>query len=145
MTVLHPFLVHFPIAVLLLAVLVGFRARRSEQAVEASWWLWVVGAWSALLATITGLMDHEAYESTPAHEVIEGHEQFGMTATLLSLLLLYWRWRGRRAGSDPVPGSLLFMGLTVIIVAGILAAGYTGGSLVYEHGVRVKQISWPLD
>lgn len=144
MTTLHPFLAHFPVALLLFGAGTAVGARFRASLAEVSWWAWVVGALASLAATVTGLIDHVPYEATEGHALIERHQIAGMITTVLALALLGWRFARRRRGADPVPRNAAYVALAVAAAVGVVVAGATGGPLVYEHGVNVEAISWPL-
>lgn len=140
-TDLHPFVVHFPVALLAVAVLSSLLARlwsaREVFLSEGSYLVLVVGAPASLVASVTGLIAHFPYEETPLHDVIERHQLLGLGTTFLFCGLLAWRWRSRARGGDS-GRSWAFQVLGVAGLAALLATGATGGALVYEHGVNVQ-------
>lgn len=132
----HPVLVHFPIAGLMLALLgFGLHAvtRRAEFAGADLVPLAVAGL-SSIAAVISGNIAADAMRFGPRlHEIAELHEALSTTVMILSLGLLAlrcWCWTGLRGPWWWVYGSGL---LVACILVG--ATGYLGGALVHgpEH------------
>lgn len=137
---LHPMIVHFPIALLILSFSVSFLARRSERLNDASWWLLVVGGLSTLPATVTGLLAHIPYEETSLAGVIEQHQLLGLIGSALTLGLLVWRYLSRRKGND-IGTKPFYLAAAGVGVVWLFVLGGTGGNLVYEYGVNVNGIN----
>lgn len=138
---LHPAVVHFPVALAVLAPLAGLAA---FGAIRAGWlpsrvWLAVVLlhgllAGSAWLAIETGEEQEERVERVVRERFIEAHEEaaerflavVGLAFVVSGAGLL----RGRAGG----------IGRAVTVVAGAAAlatavsVGHSGGELVYKHG-----------
>jgi uncharacterized membrane protein len=137
---LHPIFSHFPIALLVLAVVLSVAGRWIGGLKETTWILLIFGALSALVSSATGIIAHFPYEETSLATTIEQHQNLGLATTALFLLLTIWRWLARRKGSDNgtswcflacLSAGLLFMALV----------GGTGGSLVYDHGANVRGVN----
>jgi uncharacterized membrane protein len=147
---LHPKLVHLPIALAVvvplvaLAVIVAWRRNLLPRRA----WLLVVGLQAllvggGLLAMQTGELDEEPVERVVAERHIETHEEaaerfvWGGTA-LLGLMGLAGLLRGenaaRRTATAATAGSLL------VLLLGY-QAGAAGGRLVYEHGAASSYAS----
>lgn len=67
---LHPIIVHFPIALLVLSFTLSLFWQRNEKLNAASWLLLVIGGFATLPAVVTGLISHP-YEETTLAGVIE--------------------------------------------------------------------------
>jgi uncharacterized membrane protein len=139
---LHPVFVHFPLALLPLALvfLVAARLRKREEFERLGLWLLWFGTVGALAAAGTGLLAEESV-SVPeaAEEVIELHEKLGQVAAGLAVVLSLLSLLGRRWKVPGLP-AVLIVGL--LILSGILALGADrGGQLVYQYGVSVQQPS----
>lgn len=141
---LHPIIVHFSIALLLVSVLFDFLAIfRSQSFLRGSaLYLLVLGVFAGVGAGITG---NDAFqELSPSSEKIlqvQSHADFGTGTIWLSLLLLIFRFhlaiRGRFMGGFRAAYLVLSL-----IVAGLLSiTGYLGGRLVFEHGIGVRMTS----
>lgn len=137
---LHPIIVHFPIALLVLSFTLNLFWQRNERLSAASWPLLVVGGFATLPAAATGLISHIPYEETTLAGVIEQHELLGLIGSALTLALLTWRYRSRRKGDD-VGSKPYYRAIAGIGILWLFVQGGTGGNLVYEYGVNVHGIN----
>lgn len=139
---LHPMVVHFALAGLLLSY--GFtllaRFRSSVTLNETSWVLLVAGVAAAIPAVITGLVAHLPYEGTALAEAITSHQFLGISGTLVAIGLLVWRFLARRRGQD-VGGHPAYLGLAALGLVWLVLLGGTGGNLVFELGVNVRGVN----
>ena len=137
---LHPIIVHFPIALLILSFTLSLFWRRNERLNAASWLLLVLGGLATLPAVITGLISHEPYEETALSGVINQHQLLGLIGSALTLGLLTWRYLSRRKDRDigTKPFYLIVAGLGIVW---LVVLGGTGGNLVYEYGVNVQGVN----
>jgi uncharacterized membrane protein len=137
---LHPVFVHFPLALLPLALvfLVAARLRKREEFERLGLWLLWLGTVGALTAAGTGLLAEETVSAPEAaEEVIELHEKLGQVAAGLAVVLSLLSLLGRRWKVPGLP-AVLIVGL--LILSGILALGADrGGQLVYQYGVSVQK------
>ena len=153
---LHPILVHFPVALLSMALLfdvVGW-ARKSSSFRIAGLYCLAAGAVGTVLAVLSGRITPDAREreggaalAAPglhlpdlAHFLagrrVEVHEHWGYI--LLALVVLWVAARAalavgrlRRPGLAMIAGALTF--------AVLLATGYSGGELVYRQRDRGRE------
>lgn len=141
---LHPALVHFPIAFVVLALCfeVGatFRGRREwlEKAALSTWTAAGLGAWAAWWA------GKRAADSLAVPPSVQGHlnthadwGQYALWAvgTVAVLRLAVGLWRPPAAGGRVWPALFLVAGL---VAAGVvLRTADLGGALVYRHGLAV--------
>jgi uncharacterized membrane protein len=157
---LHPPVVHFPIALLLLgsgaALLYLFGPRwlgsgRSELLVLA-WWPLRLGWLGVVLAVLTGLLDQSGLPPrAPYSQVLNAHISSGLAQLVVYGLLLYrhWLWSAKRRSIalEPQDGArdlldwpaargwvavLLGVGIGLVVLS-----GWLGGVLVYVWGVNV--------
>lgn len=138
-TLLHPMLVHFPIALLMTSVLfdaVGAWLTR-ESLREAALWGLVLGLLAGVAAFAAGDMAAEAAERAGVPEsLIETHEHLAGATLGVFGALLAWRLLLRNRFS---PRTQIAYLMVAIVGLGLLSAtGHYGGSLVYEHGVGVN-------
>ena len=161
---LHPIIVHFPIALLIVGVLLDFLAlflRRAHLVAAASWCLGF-GSLGLLAAELSGQLIEDHVNRALAGNILEVHKTFAlmtvMTFGILFVLRVLWFSpsilsflsptlpMAARAGKyletrAPLLGSdsrLLISLYLLFSVGGIVLlaiTGYLGGSMVYDHGV----------
>ncbi len=133
---LHAVLVHFPIALLLISVVLDLRAGQSILLRRAAWWSLVLGSLATLPATLTGLLAHLPYKTSPLLPLIEQHQYLAFATTTLFLVLAAWRWRMRRRGNE-IGTTFLYTAGALLGVAVLLFTVYNGHTLVQVHGIGV--------
>jgi len=142
---IHPFLVHFPIALTIAAVLMDWgRWIFDRERLHAS------GFWSgttpvlglafvgAILAILTGLQAEEGVVTSVAiGELLEAHETSAFIGGSGLAILTFWRvaLRGRFPSKMP----LLYLALLLFVGVIISYGAYFGGLMVYSHGVGVDR------
>lgn len=141
----HPVVVHFPLALILIAAALLLAARllrgealASTAAIVGTWNL-CLGALAALFALATGLaavLDLDV--NAAARQAISLHMKWAMFSTLALVLLAVWRGAGAPPGSRP---SWVFIIVLLAATAALVVTGYRGGQNVYEFGVGVKRIA----
>lgn len=141
--VLHPLLVHFPIALLFTSLALDLGAWRWPMLRSSAWPVLLLGTIGALAATITGLIDHEPFEQVVALQgPIQTHQMLGMATTLVFIGLTAWRGFGLRRGRDISFGAP-YLAAVVCGLALLTLTGLRGGELVYQFGLNVEQIIAP--
>ena len=132
----HPLVIHFPIALLLTALLLELAGVlwRSEGLRQVSLWNQGLGTLGVLAAVLTGRMAKAgAKHSLEIFQVMSRHEQLGYVVLWLAVAALGWRLATRRRTG--MRHRWIGWG-ALAIVCGVLASGaHLGGELVYEHGV----------
>lgn len=138
---LHPVLVHFPIAFLyafFLCEVIAVVLRHAPLRRLASGMLYF-GAGAAVLTVIAGFVAASTVPHGEAvHEIMEWHEQFGLTVTVLAAVLAIWR-----AVSGPPESAMakgLSFGLGIVMLACLTIGADLGGLMVYGHGVGVQAL-----
>jgi uncharacterized membrane protein len=138
---LHPAIVHFPIALALLAplvaVIVGLAIR--GRAVDPRGWALVVAfqallAGSAWLAVETGEHEEERVEEVVAERHIEEHEEAAERLLALAAAALVVSLAGVATGRLGTAARVATVAVGAVVVAGAIAVGHSGGELVYRHG-----------
>lgn len=138
---LHPILVHFPIA--LLVVSVGADAIGMLAAIPSlshtGWWTMLAAAGGAVVTAAAGVLDmRRATLSDDVHHRVHRHMKVGIVLVIAILGLVFWRWRMQIAGG-PVSMYYIDAGLLVVALTGVQA--YLGGELVYTDGVFVRTLA----
>lgn len=139
---LHPAIVHFPIALLLVGAGLSLLAVIFRRWALPTALILVLGAAGALVAVETGEREEHRLPKTTGvvHEAFENHEHAGkrarnfsfVAATLAVLSVLAARWR---------MVARILAGATAVVALmtawHVAQAGHYGGALVYEHGLGV--------
>jgi len=132
----HPLFVHFPIALILSALLfdlLGLAFRRPGLHRVALWNL-SLGTLGAGAAVLTGLQAEEmAKHSFEIWKILELHERLGIATLILGVIVVGGRWWMRNHLSTPARLLMTLGTLTMSCTVGFGA--YLGGRLVYEFGV----------
>ena len=133
---IHPILIHFPVAGLLLVAgsdvmyIVGgdpFWAR-------VSLWLLAVGVLGGLVAAMAGIID---LVSVPAvRRLVTGWCHAIIAVLLLSVASFNWLIRVDDIEANLQPWGIYLSGMGAVLT---MLAGYFGGNLVYEHGIAVQK------
>lgn len=142
---LHPALVHFPIALILLgtavAVVSVFLRRWHLPWIAAG--LMILGAGGAVAATWSGEEDQEM--AGELNENVEGvldeHEEWGERARNSALVAAVLALGAALLSRSPVSGRIAsVVALCAALVSSfcVVKAGHFGGELVYKHGVGVN-------
>ncbi|MEZ4226611.1 MAG: DUF2231 domain-containing protein [Polyangiaceae bacterium] len=143
MDLLHPKIVHFPIALaVLIPVLaaVVWAAWRRELLPRRAWWL-VVGAQlflvaSGFIAMRSGESDEERAERVVPESAIEVHEEAAkvfMAGAFVVLLLAGGTLLLKKERAAQTVAAVSALGMLGVLGLGY-RVGQAGGALVYEHG-----------
>jgi uncharacterized membrane protein len=138
----HPQIVHFPVALLLVSVVLSLagRALDREWLRRAGTSLLVLGFLGAVAATLSGDAAHETPEDVQGvpEAAIEAHEDMAKVAMFLAGgAVVALGLAGRvRAASGALSALALLLQLAAAVAVGV--AGHRGGALVYEHGANVR-------
>ncbi len=141
---LHPAVVHFPIALVLVALLFELVARhpRGQRLAPAVSVLVVLAACGAVAAVVTGSWARdEAVVPPGAVAQLHDHEERGETAMWVLLAVAAARvWLGRRGR---LAGLWAWASVVALVVAALLVvrAARLGGGLVFDHGVGTAAVA----
>lgn len=140
-TLFHPIVNHFTIALFIMAVLLDVLGlfTKKEYFHTAGLINLIFGAISGLLSLITGLL---AAANVPhdeaAHEIMETHEILGYIIVGTILILLFWRLVLK--GKFPDKAMILYLLIGVAGIAVMIRSAFLGGELVFVHGVAVEAV-----
>lgn len=129
----HPMVVHFPIALLVVAALadwLGFFTRRQCEWLPVVRWMLVISSLSALWAVGAGwlLADQEGYKDA----TVFLHRWLGVATAVVSWLgwgLLEWAERKQSTRLRMAVRLIILLGAVLVSVT-----GHTGGELIYGEG-----------
>lgn len=144
---IHPMIVHFPIVLVVLALLADLanllRPASSESprnTLSGAGTLLAAGAGAmALVAFFLGDMAYDiALDKGIPEDLLETHEGWGtMTAFIVAAIavvrVVMWWLQKPRAGAYRATALVLSLASVVLV----LGTAYFGGDLVYNHGVNV--------
>ncbi len=126
---IHPLVVHFPIALWLASTFFDLMQwRRQDPAFRrAAYWLVGLGILGAVLSTVSGWLDLLAQESQGVGaELLARHRVHSLvaySATVCYLADFAWRWRTDNRYGSPL------LGLSILGAILIAIAGYLGGAV----------------
>lgn len=136
--ILHPAIVHFPIALLIVSVVldacgVGFRRASLTQ---AGFYTLIIGSLGATAAVLSG--PEQAAKDAAALTILYRHELFAALIVLCCLIMV-----GMRLGNaEGLFGAGVFgyFALGGVLIVCIFLTGYFGGQMVYDRGVGVTTL-----
>ncbi len=132
----HPLTVHFPIALLMAALLIETLALAFKKSTwhRIALWNLALGTLGAAVAVLTGRQAAAtAKHSFEIHQIMILHERLGYAVLALAVVTVGWRLLKRDALSRR--GRWVTWGL-LGLACGILAfSAHLGGRMVYEFGV----------
>lgn len=135
---IHPLLVHFPIAFLSLFVVIDLigTARKHSELRRFAGGLLYLGTFFTIFTVWAGF---HAAGTVPhghnVHDMMERHEQLGISILGLSLALSAWRLR------RPVDGFGIYNVLSLILAGVLILGADLGGLMVYKYGVAVEAVT----
>lgn len=132
---IHPMLVHFPIALLFASVAldwIGYWLKHPNLT-RAGFYTLVLGAFAAGIAALSG-PDHASGDSSvPA--LLAAHQTWASVTVALAVVMVAARFiaaSGLNGG-----GALLYLASTLALIGAVSLTGYYGGELTYHHAVGV--------
>jgi uncharacterized membrane protein len=142
---LHPAVVHFPIALTIVAFILGLAARLLNQSAlstslaAAGSYVLILAAVSAVAAVGFGWL---AFNSTmnhddPGHAAMLLHRAWATpTAAGLVLVAIWHSLKSRQSNPMSIPVLVCLAGLSLSVVT----TAWLGGELVYRHGIGVLSL-----
>lgn len=140
LTHIHPMLVHFPIALLIVGILaevVGLALKKKFFS-DAAFLLLILGAAGAVAAVLSGSNAAEGIEEAGTlKQAVEAHEGAAELAMWLTVIAASFRTAlfvmKKHKGALQYVSAVLFL----IAVLAVARAGYYGGELVFKHAAGV--------
>jgi uncharacterized membrane protein len=150
----HPYIVHFPIALFICAIVCEIATRllpesddSSKQSLRVllsntSLVTSIGAALAAIAAVITGLLAARIVPDTgKVHEVLNSHETLGYVVTASAIVFAATKLWSHIKKSDKLSLLLITVGLLGILVIALTAN--EGGELVYKYGVGMSEAVAP--
>lgn len=131
---LHPPLIHFPIAALmmLLASDTAYFFTDDTFWARASYWLAAAGIIGGAISGIAGAID--LFTVGRIRRLVTGWAHGILAVTMLSLATFNFMLRFDNVAENILPWGLYMSALTVVLIG---ITGLLGGQLVFEYGVAV--------
>lgn len=126
----HPMLVVFPIASIVLAFLadLAYLGTTDPFWARGAFWLLAIGLITGLLAAVAGLTDFTTIPSVRRLNTAWMHFLGNAAVMVLVIINLFLRW------DDPVAGITSGgLAISIVTVLLLLVTGWLGGSLVYSY------------
>jgi uncharacterized membrane protein len=134
---LHPFLVHFPVALLLAALVAELPRRRDAGPSAAGFHCLTLGVLGAGAAALSGWL-FAAHDPPGTPALLERHRWLGLGSAVAAAAawLLARRWRGRAEARLAWPTRA-----ALVLACGLaLATGALGGEMVYGEGFILEPL-----
>ena len=131
----HVVLIHFPIALFIVAVAFDFVAQRTKNRAlaAAAYFNLLLAAISTVPVVTTGLAAWQwALEGQKLKGILLMHLVLGCVSSVLIWLVLLIHWRARQQNQDPLPKYRLVVEAFAVLV--IVLTGHLGGFLSGVNG-----------
>lgn len=144
----HPFIVHFPIVLLIIGVIcdaIGILNHR-DLMLKAGYLLFSCGAIAAIPAALTG--DNAADLAQHIKSItpdLDDHDTLGTVTTLLAVAITLVRTHLTFKNQFTGTIRYLYLILALATTGLVCASGYTGGHLVYHYGAGTNPVIKTLD
>jgi uncharacterized membrane protein len=136
---IHPILVHFVIAPLVIAIVFDFLwlIKKYDYFEKFSWYSLIIVGVSGILSVLSGLMAEEnVIFPESSLSIFEYHEN--MAFLLIVFLAIQVLWRFSLKGKIPRKNSYLYFIVTSACLISVIATSYFGGKLVFDYGIGVN-------
>lgn len=139
---IHPMVVHFPIALLYVSVLLDWLGYLLKHAnlTRAGFYTLVLGAMGAGVASLTGPDAATGDASVPG--LLAWHQTFASLTVILAVCMFAVRFlvaRGLRGA-----GAAFYLLCTLALLTCVSLTGYFGGEMAYHHAVGVTLHGSPV-
>ncbi len=138
----HPLIIHFPIVLVLLAVLVDAVevVRPSPGLARAAVAVYVLAALSALVALLTGTdASQEVFIPGMAHPMVADHRHWAFATTFALIAVAVVRAAIQAVGRQPGGRGrrIALLAITLVLAVLVEQTAERGARLVYQQGVGV--------
>lgn len=147
MSSLHPFITHFPIALITTATVMQFIVLIRPNWMDSRAPIWIFGF--SLAMSFSSMLSGQAAANIAINEsglgeqiqaLIAQHKNFATFTVWISLVVLIgWLWLYFRFPGNRRVDLVVFAFLLLLTVA-VVFTGYFGGELVMRYGVGVGQL-----
>jgi uncharacterized membrane protein len=141
---LHPFLTHFPIALLSISALCELAALflKRDELSRVGWWTQLFGTIGLAAAALTGILAGDSVRiPEKAKPYFAVHQEIAFIAVAVFALLLFWRIASRT--KRPPGHETLFLLLFAGGILAVWAGAWYGGEMVYRFGTGVQAVPVP--
>lgn len=131
---LHPFLVHFPVALIIVALVAELLCitRREGRYADAARFMITAAAWISIPAALAGFARADTITLTASEQSLFAvHRVAGIATPVLAFLCAGLSEGVRRSGQ--IWELMLYRVVLVLAVVSAIVAGYYGGELVYGN------------
>ncbi len=137
---LHPVIIHFPIALLLLAGVFGAISlfAKREFWKDLAFKSLLVGVIFTPFAVITGLIDEQKMGHDTVDPMLSFHKYNGLALMFFYQILAVWFWLRKK-----LPGNREYLAWVICLFLGsgmVMLQGYLGGEMVFTKGMGVKPV-----
>src|SRR4051812_38950124 len=127
------------VPVYLLILLVRRTGRGGEALIAAEPWVLGAALGGVALAGVTGLLVRgQAETELRGHSIRLGTVHFWLGIVLAVMLAIVAAWRRRRVTTDRHTHGLELVSGGILALIAVLAQGYIGGRMTYNHGIGVN-------
>jgi uncharacterized membrane protein len=141
MTNVHPLIVHFPIAFLIVFFIIDLMGSllNKDHWRKLAGGLLYLGTISAAAAVVAGLIAEGSIEhGENVHLIMERHKFYGISILCISAFLSLWRLLS--GGIVRGVANIFFIMFSVLLTVLIMLGADLGGLMVYKHGVAVEAV-----
>jgi uncharacterized membrane protein len=132
----HPILVAFPIALLVLTpIWDGLALFGVATLAPVGYWTELAGLVGGGLAAVTGLVDFMGLDEPSPELTSKALRHAGFAVATLGLFVVAFAFRGGASGEP----TLVVVGLELFGALGLGVTGWLGGHLVFGYGVGVDE------
>lgn len=142
---IHPLVIHFPIGLLVGAVLFYFAAwiLKKDDLAKTGFWTLLLGALSLAVAVGTGLYAEQGVmvHLSVREKLLLPHKQWMIATSVLCFITTAWAIIAR---PFPKKGRIVFL-IFLLIMAGVMTIGADyGGRLVYDYNAGGNACRQPI-